>query len=332
MRIAIPDDYQDCVRRLKCFCALAAHEVTIFNDTVKDSRALAARLSNAQAIVLTRERTKITAELLDQLPQLQIISQTGKLAGHVDLAACTQRGIAVAEGSGTGAATAEMAWALILASRRHLVAEVNRLHSGLWQGSIGQQLQGQRLGIWSYGRIGQQVAAYGKAFGMQVWVWGRAASCAKAQADGFELAPSRAAFFSDSDVISLHVRLNADTRGIVDASDLARMKLTALLVNTSRAELIAPGALVRSLELGRPGFAAVDVYEDEPVLGAAHPLLQLPNALCTPHLGYVENDNYERYFGIAFDNINHFAAGKPINLVNPEVMGVARAGAAFPPA
>ena len=320
MRIAIPDDYQDCVRQLKCFAAMAGHEVTIFNDTAKDSQALAARFADAQAIVLTRERTRITAELLDQLPQLQIISQTGKLAGHVDLAACTQRGIAVAQGSGSGAATAEMTWALILASRRHLVAEANRLRGGLWQGSLGQQLQGQRLGIWSYGRIGQQVAAYGRAFGMKVWVWGRAGSVAHALADGFECAPSREAFFAESDVLSLHVRLNADTAGLVGAVDLARMKPSALLVNTSRAELIAPGELVQALQLGRPGFAAVDVYEDEPVLGAAHPLLQLPNALCTPHLGYVEADNYERYFGLAFEHINDFAAGRPTGLVNPEVM------------
>lgn len=320
MRIAIPDDYQDCVRQLKCFAALAGHEVRVFNDTVKDINTQAARFADVQAIVLTRERTRITAELLDQLPQLQIISQTGKLAGHVDLAACTQRGIAVAEGSGSGAATAEMTWALILASRRHLVSEANRLRGGLWQGSLGQQLQGQRLGIWSYGRIGQQVAAYGRAFGMRVWVWGRAGSIANAVADGFECAPSREAFFADSDVISLHVRLNADTAGLVDAADLARMKPGALVVNTSRAELIAPGALVQALQLGRPGFAAVDVYEDEPVLGAAHPLLQLPNALCTPHLGYVEADNYERYFGLAFEHINHFAAGRPTGLVNPEVM------------
>jgi D-3-phosphoglycerate dehydrogenase len=320
MRITIPDDYQDCVRHLKCFSALAEHEVTVFNDTAKDLQTLVTRFADAQAIVLTRERTRITAELLDQLPQLRIISQTGKLAGHVDLAACTQRGIAVAEGSGTGAATAELTWALIMASRRNLVAEANRLRGGLWQGTLGQQLHGQRLGIWSYGRIGQQVASYGKAFGMRVWVWGRAGSMAQAQADGFELAPSREAFFADSDVISLHVRLNAHTHGIVAAADLANMKPSALLVNTSRAELIAPGALVQALRLGRPGFAAVDVYEDEPVLGADHPLLQLPNALCTPHLGYVENDNYERYFGMAFDHINHYAAGRPTGLVNPEVM------------
>ncbi len=318
MRVVIPDDYQDCVRHLRCFAALAQHDVTVFNDTAKDLATLVQRLASAQALVLTRERTRITAELLDQLPHLRIICQTGKLAGHVDLAACTERGITVTESSGTGAATAELTWGLILASRRHLVSEVNRLHAGLWQGSIGRQLQGHRLGIWSYGRIGQQLAAYGKAFGMRVWVWGGSASCARAQTDGFELAPSQRAFFSESDVVSLHIRLTVATTSIVSEADLARMKPSALLVNTSRAELIAPSALVQALQRGRPGFAAVDVYEEEPVLGAQHPLLQLSNALCTPHLGYVETDNYERYFGSAFDSINRFAWGKPTGLISAD--------------
>ena len=318
MRIVIPDDYQDCVRGLDCFAKLAGHDVQVFNDTVHDTDALAARFAEAEAIVLTRERTRIDAALLDRLPRLRLIAQTGKLAGHVDLAACTARGVLVAEGSGAGSATAELTWALALASRRHLVDEATRLRQGLWQGHLGQQLGGQRLGVWSYGRIGRQVAAYGRVFGMQVWVWGRDASTAAARADGFEVAPSREAFFAESDVISLHVRLNADTLGLVDAQDLARMKTTALLVNTSRAELIAPGALAQALAHGRPGFAAVDVYEAEPVLGADHPLLRLPNVLCTPHIGYVEKDNYERYFGIAFDRIRDFAAGTLTDVVNPE--------------
>jgi D-3-phosphoglycerate dehydrogenase len=317
MIIAIPDDYQDCVRHLDCFAKLAGHEVRIFNDSVKGTDALAARFADAEAIVLTRERTRIDAALLDRLPRLRLISQTGKLAGHVDLAACTARGVRVAEGSGAGSATAEIAWTLALASRRHLVSEANRLRDGRWQGHLGQQLSGQRLGVWSYGRIGRQVAGYGRAFGMQVWVWGREASTAAARADGFEVAPSREAFFAQSDVISLHVRLHADTVGLVTAEDLARMKPTALLVNTSRAELIARGALEHALAQGRPGFAAVDVYEEEPVLGANHPLLRLPNALCTPHIGYVEKDNYERYFGIAFDNILAYAQGRLTDGVSP---------------
>ncbi|MGK6307442.1 D-2-hydroxyacid dehydrogenase family protein [Variovorax sp. DT-64] len=324
MRIAIPDDYQDCVRTLACFAKLAGHEVRIFNDTVKGIDELAARFADAEAIVLTRERTRIDAALLDRLPRLRLISQTGKLADHVDLAACTARGIVVAEGRGAGASTAELAWALTLASRRHLVEEANRLRQGLWQGHLGQQLGGQRLGVWSYGRIGRQVAAYGRVFGMKVWVWGREASTQAALADGFERAPSREAFFAESDVISLHVRLNAETAGIVREEDLDRMKRDALLVNTSRAELIAPGALEPALRRGRPGFAAVDVFEEEPLQGGGHPLLNLPNALCTPHIGYVERDNYERYFGIAFDHINQFADGTLVDVVNPEALASAR--------
>lgn len=320
MRIVIPDDHQDCVRGLDCFARLTGHEVRVFHDTVKGTDALAARFADAEAIVLTRERTRIDAALLDRLPRLRLISQTGKLAGHVDLEACTARGVLVAEGSGAGSATAEIAWALALASRRHLVSEANRLRQGKWQGHLGQQLCGQRLGVWSYGRIGRQVAGYGRAFGMQVWVWGREASTAAARADGFEVAPTREAFFAQSDVISLHLRLGAETTGIVTADDLARMRPTALLVNTSRAELIATGALELALARGRPGFAAVDVYEEEPVLGARHSLLALPNVLCTPHIGYVEKDNYERYFGIAFDNIVAFAEGRLTQVVNPAAL------------
>ncbi|WP_420992000.1 D-2-hydroxyacid dehydrogenase family protein [Cupriavidus sp. 30B13] len=324
MRIVIPDDYQGCVRGLRCFSRLAGHDVTVYEDNVKSLDALAERFREADALVLTRERTQITAALLDRLPGLRLISQTGKVAGHVDVEACTARGIAVAEGSGSGAATAELTWALILASRRHLVTEVNRLRGGRWQGTLGQELRGQRLGVWSYGRIGRQVAAYGRAFGMKVWVWGREGSVSDARADGFEAAPSREAFFAESDIVSLHIRLNADTEGLIRAADLARMGPQALLVNTSRAELVEPDALVAALRAGRPGFAAVDAYEQEPVLGAAHPLLQLDNALCTPHIGFVERDNYEAYFGTAFDNINSFFAGSPQNLANPRVLAAMR--------
>lgn len=320
MRIVIPDDYQDCVRQLDCFSKLAGHEVVIHNDTVTGTDALAQRFADADAIVLTRERTRIDAALLSRLPRLKLISQTGKLAGHVDLQACTAHGVVVAEGSGAGSATAELAWALALASRRFLVDEVNGMRAGKWQRHLGQQMGGQRLGVWSYGRIGRQVAAYGRVFGMKVWVWGRGASTAAALADGFEVAPSREAFFAQSDVVSLHVRLNPETTGLVTAADLDRMKPTALLVNTSRAELVEAGALEMALQRGRPGFAAVDVYEQEPVLGQGHPLLKLPNALCTPHIGYVEKDNYERYFGIAFDNINRFAEGSLTEVANPAAL------------
>jgi D-3-phosphoglycerate dehydrogenase len=320
LRIAIPDDYQNCVPSLACFSRLAAHQVTVFNDTLHDVAALAERLQNFDALVLTRERTAISAALLALLPNLRVISQTGKVAEHIDIAACTARGVAVVDGRGSGAATAELTWALVLASRRYLVDEVNRLQAGQWQGHLGQQLSGQRLGVWSYGRIGRQIAAYGRAFGMQVWVWGREASLADARADGFEVAPSREAFFMGSDVLSLHVRLNAQTRGLITAADLALMRPDALFVNTSRAELVADGALVAALAQGHPGFAAVDVYEAEPVWGAQHPLVRHPRALCTPHIGYVERDNYELYFGTAFDNLNAFAAGQTKNLVNPEVL------------
>lgn len=328
MRIAIPDDYQDCVRGLDCYARLAGHDVTIFHDNVKDIDALAERFRDAEAIVLTRERTQVGDALLRRLPTLRLISQIGKVAPHIDVAACTAHGVAVAEGSGSGAATAELTWALMLASRRHLVTEANRLRAGLWQGTLGQELRGQRLGVWSYGRIGRQVANYGRAFGMRVWVWGGPDSTRQAREDGIEVAPSRDDFFAGSDVLTLHLRLGPGTQGVIGPADLARMKTSALIVNTSRAELIAPGALEAALRAGRPGYAAIDTFESEPILGADHPLLGMDNALCTPHLGFVEKDNYEAYFGTAFDNINAFCAGAPTNLVNPEVLarGAATAG------
>ena len=320
MHIVIPDDYQDCVRHLNAFKSLTGHQVTIYNDSVTSIDALAERFQDAEAIVLTRERTVITPALLERLPKLKIISQTGKVSNHLKLADCTARGVAVAEGSGGPTATAELTWALLLASMRHIPQEVARLKSGQWQNTLGRQLKGRSLGVWAYGKIGKIVAGYGKAFGMKVWVWGREGSIAAAKADGFDAAPSRADFFKQSDVVSLHVRLNAETHGLVNATDLAMMKPDALLVNTSRAELVVSGALESALKAGRPGFAAVDVYEAEPVLGARHPLLAMPNAVCTPHLGYVEAGNYEMYFGDAFDNILAFARGAAKNIANPEVL------------
>jgi D-3-phosphoglycerate dehydrogenase len=326
MNIAIPDDYQDCVRSLDCFALLKQHNVHTFTDTVKDVDALAARFAQADALVLTRERTAITGELLDCLPRLRLVSQTGKVSSNIDLQACTEHGVAVMDGKGDPSPTAELTWALVLASRRYLVDEANRLRGGQWQGHLGQQLRGQRLGIYSYGRIGKLVAGYGKAFGMRVWVWGRQGSTDRARADGIEVAPSREAFFADSDIVSLHIRLNAETRGLVTGADLARMKPSALFVNTSRAELVQGGALEHALRQGAPGFGAVDVYEQEPVLGASHPLLGLPNALCTPHIGFVERDNYELYYGSAFENLVRFAAGDTTGVVNPEALS-RRAGA-----
>ena len=315
MKIVISDDYQDCVRSLQCFEKLKNHQVEIFNDTVHDVDALAERFKDAEAIVLIRERTVISRELLEKLPKLKIISQTGKMASHVDLEACREKNIVVMDGSGSGAATAELNLLLILASLRKLVEEVSRLKQGQWQGYLGEQLQGKILGVYGYGRIGKQVCELGRAFGAKPLVWGRHTSLEKARASGFSTAQSKEQFFSTSDIVCLQLRLNEQTKGIVTAQDLALMKPTSILVNASRAELIVSGVLEAGLKLGRPAYAAVDTYESEPVLDAKHPLLNLPNCLCTPHIGFVEKDNFEAYFGIAFDNINSFADGVTQNQV-----------------
>ncbi|MEO6063541.1 MAG: D-2-hydroxyacid dehydrogenase family protein [Thermoflexales bacterium] len=311
MEIVIPDDYQDAVRHLACFSKLGGHTVTIFNDTVKDLDALAARLAPADVLVLIRERTAITEALLARLPRLRMISQTGKGVAHIDLEACARRGIVVATGTGSPYAPAELTWALLLAAARRIPHEAARLRAGGWQSTLGVGLRGRTLGIWGYGKIGQVVAGYGRAFEMKVLVWGRAGSFARARADGLETAASPEDLLARSDALSLHIKLTQGTHGLVTAAHLGLMKPEAILVNTSRAELIAPGALVAALKAGRPGFAAVDVYEEEPVLGASHPLLALANALCTPHLGYVERDSYALYFSQAFDNVLGWAAGLP---------------------
>lgn len=310
MKIAILDDYQDACRTLDGYAKLAGHDVTVFRDTLKDEDALAERLKPFEGLVLIRERTRFTASLLERLPNLRALSQTGKAGPHIDLAACKKLGVAILEGSGSPYATAELTWGLILASMRRIPQEVENLKKGGWQQTLGRGLRGRRLGIYGFGRIGSVVAGYGKAFGMNVQVFGREGSLERAKAAGFQALTGRAEFFSSSDVLSLHVRLIPETRGLVTAQDLALMKPDAVLVNTSRAELVAPGVLAEALAAGRPGFAAVDVYEEEPVLGAAHPLLGFSNAICTPHLGYVEKDGYELYFGAAFANLAVFAAGK----------------------
>lgn len=315
MHVVIPDDYQNAVRSLDCFSKLDGHSVTVFNDTARDADALAERFRDADALVLIRERTSIREALLERLPRLKLISQTGKGTAHIDLAACAHRGITVCAGTGSPVAPAELTWALVMASMRHIPHEVARLRGGDWQSTVGRALRGRTLGVWGYGKIGSLVAGYGRAFGMNVLAWGREGSLARAQADGVATASDQQTLFERSDVLSLHLRLTKETRGIVSAGDLARMKTDALLVNTSRAELIEPGALETALRAGRPGFAALDVYEEEPILGARHPLLALPNALCTPHLGYVEKDSYELYFGQAFDQVVAFANGTPINVV-----------------
>jgi D-3-phosphoglycerate dehydrogenase len=339
MNIAILDDYQDVVRQLHCARKLDGLSYKVYTNTVKGLGQLAIRLRDAEALVLIRERTPITHALLDKLPKLKFISQTGRMGTHIDLAACTERGIAVAEGAGSPIAPAELTWALVMAATRRLPHYIGNLKQGIWQRTgfdkaggpadseagwppafgLGVALRGRTLGIWGYGKIGQMVAAYGRAFGMRVRVWGSEASRQKATQDGFEAAASREDFFSDSDVLSLHLRLNQATRGIVTAEDLARMQTTALLVNTSRAELIAPDALLHALRQGRPGLAAIDVFESEPI-APDHPLLGLGNCICTPHIGYVERDNYELYFDAAFDNLLNFIQGRPSNIVNPEVL------------
>jgi D-3-phosphoglycerate dehydrogenase len=317
MKVVILDDYQDCVRTLKCFDKLSQHQVTLYHDNVKELHDLVLRLQDAEAVVLTRERTRITPELLDLLPNLKLVAQTGKVASHVDVAACHARGVTVTDGRGTGTATAELNLLLILASLRHLVPEVQRLQQGQWQGSLGRQLSGKKVGVLGFGRVGEGVCHLLKAFGAHPLVWGRESSLVKAKAQGYNTALSRTVFFQECDVVTLQLRLTPETKHFVSAADLAMMKEDAVLVNVSRAELIEPGALVAALKSGRPGFAAVDVYDNEPVLGAQDPLLSLSNCLCSPHLGFVERDNYETYFGMAFDNINAFAAGLPQNVVIP---------------
>ncbi len=318
MRIVIPDDYQDAVRHLDCFAKLRDHDVAIFKDTVKEIDALEERFRDAGALVLIRERTGIDEELLSRLPRLKLISQTGKGTNHIDVDACTRRGVAVAVGTGSPYAPAELTWALVMAAMRRIPQESAHLRSGGWQRFLGTTVRGRTLGIFGYGKIGSLVAGYGRAFGMNVLVWGREGSQSRARKHGYDVATSAQALFAESDVLSLHLRLTDETRAIVTAADLARMKRDALIVNTSRAELIEHGALEAALRAGRPGFAAVDVYEEEPIVDAQHPLLSMDNVVCTPHLGYVEKDSYELYFGQAFDNVTAFGEGKAMNVINPE--------------
>ena len=331
MKIAILDDYQDCVRRLDCFHWLAGHEVKVFTNSARGVGQLAIRLADFDALVLIRERTDISRQLLNKLPKLKLISQTGKVSGHIDVAAATERGIAIVEGVGDPTAPAELTWALIMAASRKIPQYVAHLKDGVWQSAsmtpernlLGTVLKGKKLGLWGYGKIGRMIAGYGKAFGMQVVIWGRDASRQQAVKDGYQAAQSKEAFFSDMDVISMHLRLNEATKSIVTADDLALMKSTALFVNTSRAELVAAGALETALQRGRPGYAALDVFETEP-LPADAPLLHMENVLATPHLGYVEKNSYEVYFSAAFQNVIDFANGAPKNVLNPDALTKAR--------
>ncbi|GAB7541450.1 D-2-hydroxyacid dehydrogenase family protein [Cupriavidus ulmosensis] len=331
MKIAVLDDYQDAVRKLSCFSLLDSHDVKVFNNTVKGVGQLAARLSDVEAVVLIRERSRITRQLLEKLPKLKIISQTGRIGGHVDVEACTERGVAVLEGAGSPVAPAELTWALIMAAQRRIPQYVASLKHGAWQQSglksttmppnfgLGQVLRGQTLGIWGYGKIGKLLAGYGRAFGMNVLVWGRENSQKSAREDGLAVAESQEQLFTDSDVLSLHLRLTDETRGLVKLADFSRMKPTALFVNTSRAELVEENALLAALNRGRPGMAAVDVFESEPIL-QGHALLRMENCICTPHLGYVERESYEMYFRIAFQNILDVLSGKHDSIANPKAL------------
>lgn len=330
MNVVILDDYQDAVRKLACAQLLDPLNAKVYTNTVKGVGQLAVRLRDADIIVLIRERTQITRQLLEKLPRLKLISQTGKAGAHLDVAACTDYGVAVAEGVGSPIAPAELTWALIMAAMRRLPQYIANLKHGAWQQSgfkaasmppnfgLGNVLHGRVLGIWGYGRIGKLVARYAHAFGMQICVWGSEAARQKAQEDGLMAAPSKEAFFETCDVLSVHLRLNDATRGIIAAQDLARMKPTALFVNTSRAELVEPEALLHALNRGRPGLAAIDVFESEPIL-QGHALLRLENCICTPHIGYVEQDSYELYFRAAFENVVNFVAGQPTHILNPQV-------------
>ncbi|CAN7160191.1 D-2-hydroxyacid dehydrogenase family protein [Massilia sp. LjRoot122] len=328
MRIAVLDDYQDAVRGLSCFRLLDGYEVKVFSHAARGLGQLAIRLAPYDAVVLIRERTAFPAALLARLPNLKLISQTGKVSGHIDVAAATEHGIAIAEGIGSPVAPSELTWALIMAASRKIVPYANNLKDGLWQtastnpvlNGLGRSLRGRTLAIWGYGKIGQLVAGYARAFGMRVLVWGSEGSRQAAVGDGFEAAVSREALFAQADVLTVHLRLSEATRGIVKAEDFARMKPDALFVNTSRAELVDEGALEQALRAGRPGYAALDVFSNEPLRGDS-PLLRIPTVLATPHLGYVEQDSYEIYFQTAFENVLRFAAGRPDNILNPEALG-----------
>jgi D-3-phosphoglycerate dehydrogenase len=305
---------------MSSFAELGGHEIKIFNDTLKDPARLAERLQDAECVVLTQQRSWFRRPLIEALPNLRLISQTGRVTAHIDLKACTERGVMVcAGGKGRPHSTAELTWALILAALRHVPEEVHRLREGGWQSTLGVDIFGKTLGIYALGGIGGIVANIGRAFGARILCWGRGASLDRARLAGFDVAASREAFFAESDIVSLHLPMVRETHGIVTRADLASMKPTALLVNTSRAKLIADGALVDALKAGRPGFAAVDVYEDEPIFAADHPLLKLDNAVCTPHLGFVTAETYEIHYNLAVEQILAYVAGKPIHVVNPEV-------------
>ena len=326
MKIAVIHDYADVIKTTQAYAKLKGHDVSVYNDAYTDPDRVVEQIGDSEAVVLTQQRVPITSHIVARLPKLKFISQTGGNLYHLDIGACTERGIVISAAGGGErgsqySTTAELTWGLILASLRHIPYEVERMKQGHWHTTAGTRLYGSTLGIYAFGHIGAAVARVGKAFGMRVVCWGREGSTGRAKAEGFEVAPSREAFFESADIISLHLPGGPETRGIVTAVDLARMKPSALLVNTSRAPIIAEGALVEALRNGRPGFAAIDVFEREPVVGADHPLLKMKNVLCTPHLGYSERKGYEAMYTRAIDQLLAYADGKPINVVNPEALG-----------
>ncbi len=323
MNITILDDYFDTIRKLDCFAKLEAHEVTIWNDHLQDDDRLSERLANTEVLVLIRERTKINRKLIEKLPNLKLISQRS-VYPHIDLEACTAHGVLLSSSQHPGTpsySTAELTWGLILSAMRQIPQQMQSLRTGGWQMGVGKSLRGKKLGIYGYGRIGKAVAEYGEAFGMPVLIWASENSRERAVAEGLDVAESRSAFFSECDVISLHVRLYPSTRGNITLEDLSLMKPNALIVNTSRAPLIEDGALVKALQNGRPGMAAVDVYENEPLTDTNHPLLKMDNVICTPHIGYVTEDEWEIQFSEIFDQILAYESGSPINVINSDLLG-----------
>lgn len=322
MKITIPDDYQHAIEKLDCFSLLKDQEVRILHKTEKDPHILAALLQGTDVLVLTRERTEITDELLSLLPDLKLISQTGKISNHLDLASCTKHGVAVAEGIGSPVAPAELTWALLMNTVRQIPQAIESMKHGKWQTNIGSTVSGKIIGIWGYGKIGKRIAQYAKAFGAEVLVWGSENSRNEARKDGFQAAESKSFFFRTADVITLHLRLNERTQHVVKEEDLNSMKDGSCLINTARAELIEPGALLRVLKSGKRFFAGLDVYEDEPVTDPHFELLKMEHVICTPHLGYVEKAGYELYFGKAFENVIHYINGNPVNIANPQVLHI----------
>ena len=320
MKITILDDYQNIIKELKCFSMIQNQEVQILSSTETEIKELAKKLKDTQILVLTRERTKISDELLSLLPNLKLISQTGKISNHLNLADCTKYNVAVAEGIGSPIAPAELTWALLMNTVRQIPQAIEGMKNGKWQLNIGSTINGKIIGIWGYGKIGQKIAQYSKVFGARVLVWGSEESREKAVLDGFEKASSKEVFFETSDIITLHLRLTDKTFEIITESDLLLMKKDSVLINTSRAELIEKGKLLKCLKIGRPAFAGLDVFEDEPIYDKNFEFLKLPNVICTPHLGYVERNGYELYFGKAFENIINFINGNPTNIANPEVI------------